>query len=195
MAQPHDPERKTDRQQQVHGVVRREMGSAGALLCTPSDYAKFVVGVIDPKPRHCLSAETGQRQRDAPSPDVKLEEGRYPASWALGWQVFHNADSDFIFHGGDNAGFHPSAVASVAGRSGYVAMTNGENGSWALTQPAHVRLDSKVPRRLAACWKTRPEGYGSTMWRSSATESKCLRLNVSRSAALPWRADAAMSAS
>ena len=31
-------------------------------------------------------------------------------------------------HGGDNTGFHGFAVASVDAKSGYVIMTNGENG-------------------------------------------------------------------
>lgn len=61
-------------------------------------------------------------------PHVKLEGGQYPASWALGWQIFHNTNRDFIYHGGDNKGFHCAAVASVAGKSGFVAMTNGDNG-------------------------------------------------------------------
>jgi hypothetical protein len=59
--------------------------STGALLTTPTDYAKFVIEVIAPKP------------------------------------------SD-AFHGGDNDGFHCCAVASVEGKSGFVVMTNGENG-------------------------------------------------------------------
>ena len=41
---------------------------------------------------------------------------------------------DFIYHGGDNERFHRAAVASVAGKSGFVAMTNGENGSAVLTK-------------------------------------------------------------
>jgi hypothetical protein len=61
-------------------------------------------------------------------PQVKIEGGQYPASWALGWQIFHNKDRDFIYHGGDNDGFHSAAVASVAGRCGFVAMTNGDSG-------------------------------------------------------------------
>ena len=125
MAQPHDPNGRPVDNNKSTAVVRRAVRVRGRAY-RGADYAKFVVGVINPKPGDCLSAETGQRQRDAPS-HVKLEEGLYPASWALGWQVFHNAHRDFIYHGGDNAGFHCSAVASVAGRSGYVAMTDGEN--------------------------------------------------------------------
>jgi hypothetical protein len=62
-------------------------------------------------------------------PHVKLEAGPFPASWGLGWQLFHNPGRDFIYHGGDNKGFHCAAVASVAGKSGFVAMTNGERGA------------------------------------------------------------------
>ena len=132
MAQPHDPNgRPVDNNKSTASSVAR-YGSAGSLLCTPSDYAKFVVGVIDPKPGTAFRLRPDS-VKEMLRPHVKLEEGRYPASWALGWQVFHNLHRDFIYHGGDNAGFHCSAVASVAGRSGYVAMTNGENGSSVLT--------------------------------------------------------------
>ena len=45
----------------------------------------------------------------------------------MGWQIFHN-QRDFIYHGGDNKGFHSGALASVEGRCGYVVMTNGDQG-------------------------------------------------------------------
>ena len=60
-------------------------------------------------------------------PDVELE-GQYPSSWALGWQIFNNPQRDFIYHGGDNEGFHCGTLASVEKRCGYFVMTNGENG-------------------------------------------------------------------
>jgi len=142
MARPHDPTgRPVDNNKSTASSVAR-YGSAGALLCTPSDYAKFVVGVIDPKPGTAFRLRPDS-VKEMLRPHVKLEEGRYPASWALGWQVFHNLHRDFIYHGGDNAGFHCSAVASVAGRSGYVAMTNGENGSSVLTNLLTFDLTQK----------------------------------------------------
>ena len=70
----------------------------------------------------------------------------FPASWALGWQIFHNAKRDFIYHGGDNDGFHCYAVASVAGKSGIVVMTNGEGGTGFLRQ---VLVDEIVQSFLA----------------------------------------------
>jgi hypothetical protein len=58
-------------------------------------------------------------------PHVKVVNGPYTSSWALGWQV---QDNGLINHGGDNKGFHCHAIASPKTRSGFVVMTNGDNG-------------------------------------------------------------------
>ena len=127
MARPHDQSGKPiDNKKSTLASVAR-YGSAGALLTTPTDYAKFVIEVIDPK-----QGDAFRLNRDSVKemlrPHVKIEGGKYPASWALGWQIFHNKNRDFIYHGGDSDGFHCCAVASVEGKSGFVVMTNGENG-------------------------------------------------------------------
>ena len=128
MARPHDQSGKPiDNKKSTSASVAR-YGSAGALLTTPTDYARFVSEIIDPK-----SSDAFRLKRDSVGemlrPHIRIEGGQYPASWALGWQIFHNKDRDFLYHGGDNEGFHCGAVASVAGRSGFVVMTNGENGT------------------------------------------------------------------
>jgi CubicO group peptidase (beta-lactamase class C family) len=131
MARPHDAEGKPLENKKSTAQAVARYGSAGALLTTPSDFAKFIMAIIAPGPHdtfHLAPATIAEMLR----PHVKLEGGRYPASWALGWQIFHNADRDFIYHGGDNEGFHCFAVASVAGRSGLVVMTNGEGGTTVL---------------------------------------------------------------
>jgi CubicO group peptidase (beta-lactamase class C family) len=127
MARPHDQGgQPTNYKKSTPASVAR-YGSAGALVTTPTDYAKFVIEVIDPK-----QGDAFRLNRDSVKemlrPHVKIEGGQYPASWALGWQIFHNKNRDFIYHGGDNDGFHCCAVASVEGKSGFVVMTNGENG-------------------------------------------------------------------
>ena len=100
-------------------------GSAGALLTTPTDYAKFLIEVIDPKPsdRFRLNKDS---LKEMLGPHVKATE---TTSWALGWAVYHSEKGDFIGHGGDNKGFHSFAVASAADKSGYVIMTNGDSGT------------------------------------------------------------------
>jgi CubicO group peptidase (beta-lactamase class C family) len=129
MARPHDligepnGKRYPERKPSAPAVAR--YGSAGALLTTPTDYARFLIEVIEPRPARGFRLGT-ENVREMLRPHVKLE-GPYPSSWALGWQIFHN-QRDFIYHGGDNKGFHCGALASVEGRCGYVVMTNGDNG-------------------------------------------------------------------
>jgi CubicO group peptidase (beta-lactamase class C family) len=127
MARPHDRSGKpTDNKKSTPASVAR-YGSAGALLTTPTDYAKFVIEVIDPKQGDAFRLNKDS-VKEMLHPHVKIEGGQYPGSWALGWQIFHNKNRDFIYHGGDNDGFHCCAVASVEGKSGFVVITNGENG-------------------------------------------------------------------
>jgi CubicO group peptidase (beta-lactamase class C family) len=106
-------------------------GAMGGLLTTATDYAKFLVQVIarNPEDKFRLSqASLTEMLR----PQVKVENGKgYSIWWALGWRVAHTPDGDLISHGGDQTGFHSTSEISLAGRSGYVILTNGENG-WKL---------------------------------------------------------------
>jgi CubicO group peptidase (beta-lactamase class C family) len=145
MARPHGPDGKPlDNKKSSPADVAR-YGSAGALLSTPSDYAKFVIEVINPTPGDA-SRLNRQSVAEMLRPHVKIPGGQFPASWALGWQIFQNAGRDFVYHGGDNEGFHCAAVASVAGKSGVVVMTNGERGTLVLR---NLIMDDVTQRYLA----------------------------------------------
>jgi CubicO group peptidase (beta-lactamase class C family) len=126
MARPHDQSGKPRANKKSSPTAVARYGSAGALLTTPTDYTKFMIEVIDPKRSDAFRLNRDSL-KEMLRPHVNIE-GQFPASWALGWQIFHNQNRDFIYHGGDNEGFHCAAVASVEGKSGFVAMTNGENG-------------------------------------------------------------------
>jgi hypothetical protein len=52
------------------------------------------------------------------------------SSWALGWEINHTPDGDFLRHGGGNPGYACFVAGSVERRSGYVIMTNGENSGY-----------------------------------------------------------------
>ena len=58
-------------------------------------------------------------------PQAKINES---ISQALGWQIRHTENGDFIMHSGGNPGFAAFAVASVQRKSGVVIMTNSDNG-------------------------------------------------------------------
>jgi CubicO group peptidase (beta-lactamase class C family) len=110
MARPHGPKGEPGDNKKSGAAAVARFASAGALLTTPDAYR--------------LKRES---LKEMLRPHVKLE-GQYPSSWALGWQIFHNPKRDFIYHGGDNTGFHCGALASVEGKCGYVVMTNGDGG-------------------------------------------------------------------
>jgi hypothetical protein len=59
------------------------------------------------------------------SPQVKWNS---QSSWALGWDIVHTENGDFIRHGGGNPGYACFVAASVERKSGYVIMTNSDGG-------------------------------------------------------------------
>ena len=128
MARPHDKQGKPLENKKSTALDVARYGSAGALLATPADYAKFLIEVIDPKPSDA-SRLTTESVREMLRPQMKVEvHDEYSISWSLGWRIAHTKDGDLISHGGDNAGFHCVAGGSVARKSGFVIMTNGDNG-------------------------------------------------------------------
>jgi CubicO group peptidase (beta-lactamase class C family) len=136
MAHPHGV--KGEPIQQNHATVEHvsRFGSAGELRTTPTDYAKFVIEVIDPKPPDAFRLKS-DTVKEMLRPQVDLPVARdYPSrsSWALGWQILHTDHGDLISHGGDNEGFHAMHVASGNRKSGFVVMTNGENGYKMISQ-------------------------------------------------------------
>lgn len=81
--------------------------------------------MLDPKPGDTFRLSAAMRA-EMIRPQVRLNDS---VSWALGWQVLHQPTGDLLSHGGDNPGFKAFMVGSVARKSGYILMTNGDNGS------------------------------------------------------------------
>ena len=52
------------------------------------------------------------------------------SSWALGWDIVHTENGNFIRHGGGHPGYSCFVAASVERKSGYVIMTNGEKSGF-----------------------------------------------------------------
>ena len=132
MAQPHDEGGRPIANNKSTASDVARYGSAGALLTTPSDYARFMIEVIAPRPRDAF--RLGRERTVAMlHPQVRLND-ELSSSWALGWRIIPSSGRDFFMHGGDNKGFHCVALGSLEGRSGFVAMTNGENGGSVLNK-------------------------------------------------------------
>lgn len=127
VARGHDPQGRrlaTDRRPTRPAVAR--YGMAGGLFTTPTDYAKFLLQILDPKPSDRF------RLTDASLTEMlRPQINRNPeSSWALGWEINHTANGDFIRHGGGNPGFSCFVAASVPRKAGYVIMTNSEDNGY-----------------------------------------------------------------
>lgn len=122
-AEPHDDKGQPfERKGTAPGVAR--YGAAGALNSTPTDYAKFLIEVMSPKPSDAVRLKR-ETVAEMLRPHVKVDE---MTSWSLGWIVSRTKDGDAIAHGGENPGFNSFGLF-FPNKSGYVVMTNGDNGA------------------------------------------------------------------
>ena len=98
----------------------------GGLCTTPTDYSKFLIEIIAPKPSDAFRLNKDSLEAML-RPQVKRNS---QSSWALGWDIAHTENGNFIRHGGGNPGYSCFVAASVERKSGYVIMTNGENSGF-----------------------------------------------------------------
>jgi CubicO group peptidase (beta-lactamase class C family) len=128
-ARPHDVKGDPLPYRPSRAVDTARYGAAGGLITTPGAYAKFLMEVIDPKPQNDshLSASS---LKEMMTPQVEVGKvGDDTISWGLGWRIARTPRALYFGHGGENPGFQCISEACAADRSGFVAMTNGDNGS------------------------------------------------------------------
>jgi CubicO group peptidase (beta-lactamase class C family) len=132
LAAGHDPEGKpTGINRKPSRPALARYASAGGLATTPTDYMKFVIEVIDPKPSDEFRLKK-ELVDEMLRPQVTRTDS---SSWALGWEIEHTENGDYLRHGGANPGYQCLVAASVEHRSGYMIMTNGENGYYGVIAP------------------------------------------------------------
>jgi CubicO group peptidase (beta-lactamase class C family) len=145
-AAPHDAEGKPSAKRKTKATTAARYGAAGGLHTTPTDYAKFLIEVIQPK-----ASDAFRLSKDSLAemlrPHAKINDS---ISQALGWQIRHTENGDFIMHSGGNPGFAAFAVASVPRKSGLVIMTNSDNGHLVIDKlllgdTLHQFLGAKMP--------------------------------------------------
>ena len=129
LARPHDKDGKPMQQMAAAaqdvaiGVAR--YGSAGSLMTTAADYARFLIEVMQPRPDDYRLNEASLKEMLKPHIEAA---GPIKASWALGWQILHLEQGDVMAHGGDFGGWHSQSAFSPERKTGFVILTNGENG-------------------------------------------------------------------
>lgn len=127
VARPHDKAGEQLPQKPSTALDVARYGSAGSLMTTATDYARFLIEVMQPKPADDYRLNEASRREmlkahiEVPAP--------FKASWALGWQIWHLDHGDVVAHGGDIDGWHSHSAFSPERRAGFVILTNGEGGS------------------------------------------------------------------
>jgi CubicO group peptidase (beta-lactamase class C family) len=124
-ARAHDGAGKPLERGQPTATGAARYAAAGGLHTTATDYARFLLEILDPRPRDAFRL-TKASLEEMLRTHVKVDAS---TSWALGWQVRHTPQGDIIQHQGGQGGFQAFTAASVARRSGYVMLTNSANGS------------------------------------------------------------------
>jgi CubicO group peptidase (beta-lactamase class C family) len=105
-------------------------GAAASLCTTPSDYARFILEIIDPKPADSFRLNAKSRQ-ELLRPQVTRSESTSPVrvktSSALSWVIAEVEDFTFFSHAGSASGWYCDALASVGRKSALIVMTNGDS--------------------------------------------------------------------
>jgi CubicO group peptidase (beta-lactamase class C family) len=105
-------------------------GSAGGLYTNATEYSKFLVEMLTPKQADRYRLTAGMR-KEMFRPQVKLPADQKldgADSWALGWAVQERKTGQVLVHSGGQDGFRSLTMASPRNQSGFIILTNGENG-------------------------------------------------------------------
>jgi CubicO group peptidase (beta-lactamase class C family) len=125
MARGHDEKGKpTNINRKPTGPAVARYAAAGGLCTTPTDYARYLIEVINAKQSDAFRLKKAGLGKML-HPQVKINDS---ISQALAWHILHTEKGDIICHGGGNPGFSCFVAGSVARKSGLVAMTNADNG-------------------------------------------------------------------
>lgn len=128
LATPHDAAARPLPNTPPSAPAIARYGSAGALMTTATDYARFLIEVMQPKPAddyRLNEAGTNEMLK----PQVAAAASPIRTSWALGWQIWHLDGGDVVAHGGDLDGWHSQSAFSPERKTGFVILTNGEGGT------------------------------------------------------------------
>src|SRR3972149_3133762 len=96
----------------------------GGLRTTAIEYAVSLTEVLSPHVAAAFRLMPATRQ-EMLRPQIKVDAAN---SWALGWEIRHTPQGDLIQHQGGQSGVQAFAAASLARRSGYIILTNSDNG-------------------------------------------------------------------
>ena len=125
MALPHDPEGRA-----LKPVVRKEPVASDDVYSTPTDYARFIAGILKAKGGTVPVGRFAVLADRRPDLCAKLPPSDCPteAGMALGWESYLIAGKRYLMHTGSDEGTFTFAYFSPDSRSGAVIFTNSSHG-------------------------------------------------------------------
>ena len=145
-ARPHDVAGKPLTKAKPTETDAARYAAVGGLHTTPSDYAKFLIEVLDPKASDAFRLNKKSHQ-EMLRPQIKLAEGEKiddADTWALGWAIQQRKTGKVILHSGGQTGFRSLAMASVNRKSGFIILTNSDNGGRLIFNPAFAEIMNRL---------------------------------------------------
>jgi CubicO group peptidase (beta-lactamase class C family) len=130
IAKPHDENGKRiagkhvtppSGSEQAEGVAR--YGAAAMLLTTPTDYARFLLEFLNPKPADNFRLNDASRREMLRPQFTKTDAAWEGLAWAL---EQHEGTSMLFTHAGQDAGYYCFTAGSTERRSGLMVMLNGD---------------------------------------------------------------------
>ena len=121
-------------------------GAVGGLHTTASEYANFLIEVVAPKAPDRFRLGSTMRS-EMVRPQIKLPKGGEIdecTAWALGWGVRERPQGNLLVHSGGQSGFRSLALASIERSSGFIILTNSDNGGKLLYHPKFRELAEKI---------------------------------------------------
>jgi len=129
-ARPHDEMGRPLKKKKPSPPDVARYASSGGLHTTTSEFARFLLEIMNPKPADDFRLSAATR-REMVRPQVKLDPNVKidgATSWALGWAVQERPTGNVIVHSGGQQGFKSLTMASLERKSGFILLTNAENG-------------------------------------------------------------------
>jgi CubicO group peptidase (beta-lactamase class C family) len=120
--------------------------SAGGLTTTATDFSKFLVGLFTPKENdpyrlNAKSLEEMFRSQVRLREDQKIDGAR---AWALGWAMQERDTGNVFLHSGGQSGFKSLMMVSIQRKSGFVMLTNSDNGGYVLYDQALTNVLNRL---------------------------------------------------
>jgi CubicO group peptidase (beta-lactamase class C family) len=135
IARPHGEHGEPQPFHEPAALDASRYAAAGGLITTPTDYAKFLIELIQPSPAdefHVSKKSHDEMIR----PQFPFQDfNGYSVSWGLlGCRIVRMSQYQLMAPGGSNPGFQCYSAVSPLRRSGFVIMTNADSGLNLLTK-------------------------------------------------------------